>query len=57
MNGTYITSLYGIDQKNEDNGMYYWSYYIDDNYAEVGVSNCEIKNGSTDKYVYEYYKS
>lgn len=55
--GAYITSLYGIEQKNEGNGMYYWSYYIDDNYAEVGVSSCEIKNGSTYKFVYEYYES
>lgn len=55
--GAYITSLYGIEQKNEGNGMYYWSYYIDDNYAEVGVSSCEIKNGSTYIFVYEYYES
>lgn len=55
--GAYITSLMGIDQKTDNKKMYYWSYYIDEEYAEVGVSNCEIKEGSTYKFVYEYYES
>ena len=55
--GAYITSLMGIDQKTTDKGMYYWGYYIDDEYAEVGISNCEIKKDSTYKFVYEYYES
>lgn len=55
--GAYITSLVGIDQKTEKKGMYYWGYYIDNEYAQNGVSSCEIKNGSTYKFVYEYYES
>ena len=47
----------GIDQKTDNKKMSYWSYYIDEEYAEVGVSNCEIKEGSTYKFVYEYYES
>lgn len=53
--GAYITSLIGIEQKNENNGMYYWSYYINDEYAESGISNCKIKNDSVYKFVYEFY--
>lgn len=55
--GDYITSMMGIDQKNTDKGMYYWSYYINDEYAQVGISSYEIKNGDTYKFVYEYYES
>lgn len=39
--GKYITSIKGIEQGDN----YYWSYYIDGQYAEVGVSSCEIENG------------
>lgn len=55
--GAYITSLMNIDQKTTDKGMYYWAYYINDEYSQVGVSNCEIKKDSTYKFVYEYYES
>lgn len=41
--GKYITSMLGIEQGEN----YYWSYYIDGQYAEVGVSNCEIEDGKT----------
>lgn len=41
--GKYITSIKGIEQGNN----YYWSYYIDGTYAEVGVSSCEIEDGKT----------
>lgn len=37
--GEYITSIMGIEQGND----YYWSYYIDDEYATTGVSKCEIE--------------
>ena len=53
--GAYITSLMGIDQISDDNGMYYWSYYINDEYANEGISSCEIKNNETYKFVYEYF--
>lgn len=39
--GAYITSIMGIEQGDN----YYWSYYIDDEYATVGVSSCELEEG------------
>lgn len=55
--GAYITSLMGIDQKTEGKVMYYWSYYIDEKYAEEGVSTCKITDGSAYKFVYEKYEN
>lgn len=37
--GKYITSIMGIKQEDD----YYWSYYIDEQYAITGVSECEIE--------------
>ena len=48
--GKYITSIQGISEGDD----YYWSYYINDEYAEVGVSNCEIKDG--DRYTFKIEK-
>ncbi len=39
--GAYVTSVMGIEQGDN----YYWSYYIDGEYATVGVSSCEIQEG------------
>lgn len=55
--GAYITSLAGKEQKNEKNGIYYWSYYINDEYAEFGISNCKVENNSVYKFVYEFYRN
>lgn len=41
--GEYITSIMDIEQGDN----YYWSYYIDDEYATVGASSCEIEDGKT----------
>ena len=41
--GKFITSIKGIEQ----GGDYYWMYYIDGEFAQVGVSNCEIEDGKT----------
>ena len=54
--GAYITSIKGLDQKEDENGMYYWSYYIDDAYATAGVSACDIEDGKTYTFNYEYYE-
>ena len=53
--GAYIISLMGIEQKNDNDGTYYWAYYVNDEYASTGVSNCEIKDGANYKFVYEFY--
>lgn len=54
--GAYITSMMDIDEKSESDGIYYWAYYEDNELALQGVSNCNIKDGSEYKFVYEYYK-
>lgn len=40
--GEYILSINGVDQGDN----YYWNYYINDEYAEVGVGNCIIEDES-----------
>lgn len=37
--GKYITSILGLEQGNN----YYWSYYINGEYANIGISNCELE--------------
>lgn len=54
--GAYITSIKGLEQKEDDNGMYYWSYYVDDSYATEGVSSCDIEDGKKYTFNYEYYE-
>lgn len=44
--GKYITSIQGISEAEN----YFWSYYINDEYATVGVSSCEIQDG----YIYTF---
>ena len=41
--GAYITSINGIQQSDG----FYWTYYIGEDYAVVGVSGCEIEDGKT----------
>ena len=55
--GAYIMSLMDLEQKNDKDGTYYWAYYINGKYAEVGISNCKIKDGDTYKFVYEFYNN
>ena len=49
--GAYITSINGISQGDN----FYWSYYIDDEYANVGVSSCKIEDGKTYKFKIEEF--
>lgn len=53
--GAYITSIKGLEQKEDEKGMYYWSYYVDDEYAKTGVSACNIEDGKKYTFNYEYY--
>ena len=51
--GKYITSIMGINQDEN----YYWSYYIDEQYATTGVSECKIEKNKhysfkIEKFVY-----
>ena len=54
--GAYITSIKGVDQKEDDNGVYYWCYYVDDTYATTGVSACYIEDGKKYTFNYEYFE-
>ena len=49
--GEYITSI--LDISEGDN--YYWSYYINDEYAQVGISSCEVEDGKTYTFKIERY--
>ena len=48
--GEYIISIMGIEQGDN----YYWSYYVNEQYATTGVSNCKIEDG--DKYDFKIEK-
>lgn len=54
--GAYITSIKGLEQKEDDKGVYYWSYYVDDTYATTGVSACNVEDGKKYTFNYEYYE-
>ena len=54
--GAYIISIKGLEQKEDDQGMYYWSYYVDDAYATTGVSACIVEDGKKYTFNYEYYE-
>ena len=54
--GAYITSIKGLEQKEDDKGMYYWSYYVDDTYGTTGVSACNVEDGKKYTFNYEYYE-
>lgn len=49
--GEYITSI--LDISEGDN--YYWNYYINDEYAQVGISNCKVEDGKTYTFKIERY--
>lgn len=49
--GEYITSI--LDISEGDN--YYWNYYINDEYAQVGISSCKVEDGKTYTFKIERY--
>ena len=48
--GPYIVSIKGLEQGDN----YYWNYYVNGEYAQVGVSQQEIKEG--DVYTFKLEK-
>ncbi|MBQ9827592.1 MAG: DUF4430 domain-containing protein, partial [Lachnospiraceae bacterium] len=48
--GPFITSIKGLAQGDN----YYWNYYVNGGYAEVGISQQEIKDG--DVYTFKLEK-
>lgn len=51
--GEYITSIMGISQGEG----YFWSYYINDAYASVGISNCKVENGKKYDFKIELFEN
>lgn len=49
--GAYITSIMDIEQGDG----YYWSYYINENYATEGISSCEIEDNAVYDFKIEKY--
>lgn len=50
--GAFITSIKGIEQGDN----YYWSYYIGEEYAQVGVSSCEVEENKTYNFKIEKFE-
>lgn len=50
--GDYIISIMNIEQGDN----FYWLYYIDDEYATIGVSNCKVENGKTYSFKIEKFE-
>ena len=48
--GKYIDAFNGAKQENN----YYWNYYVNDDYASVGISECVLKQG--DVYTFKLEK-
>ena len=49
--GEYVTSILEISEGDN----YYWSYYIDDEYAQIGISSCKVEDGKTYTFKIERY--
>ncbi len=50
--GDFIISIMNIEQGDN----FYWSYYIDNEYATVGVSNCKVEDGKTYNFKIEKFE-
>lgn len=50
--GNFIISIMNIEQGDN----FYWSYYIDNEYATVGVSNCKVEDGKTYNFKIEKFE-
>ncbi len=53
--GDYIVSLKGLKQSENDEGTYYWDYYINNVYSDESISLCEIEDQTTYKFIYTYH--
>ena len=50
--GDFIISIMNIEQGDN----FYWSYYIDNEYATVGVSSCKVEDGKTYNFKIEKFE-
>ena len=50
--GKYISSILEIPEGDN----YYWNYYINGEYANVGISNCQIEENSVYSFKIEKYE-
>lgn len=54
--GFFITAINGIEPDYEKDGAY-WALYVNDEYAELGVSSLPVENGNTYSFKYEVYQA
>lgn len=54
--GAYITSIGDIEEKKEDNILYYISIYVNDEYANSGISTLSFKDKDVIKFKLEKYE-
>lgn len=50
--GAYITSIMNIEQGDG----YYWMYYVNNNYASEGISNCKVEENAIYDFKIEKYQ-
>lgn len=50
--GEYIISIKGLKQGNN----YYWNYYVNGEYAQIGISSYEIKNNDEFRFKLEKFE-
>lgn len=53
--GFYIISINGIQEKLENNKYYYWALYIDNEYAQTGVSTTKLRSNMSISFKYESF--
>lgn len=51
--GVYITSMAGVEEGNN----FYWSYYVDGEYAQTSVSKCLVEDGAVYDFKIEALKN
>lgn len=50
--GEYIVSIKGLEEGNN----YYWNYYVNGEYAQIGVSNYKIQNNDIFEFKLEKFE-
>lgn len=52
--GPYLESINGMGTEQEGNDWYYWSFYINGNYSEVGLGGYEVQDNDKISLIYSY---
>ena len=54
--GFYITSICGIEERKIDGGLQFWAFYVDGEYASVGISSQKLYSGIEIEFRYETFE-